>query len=228
MIKLKLIVFSLLLFCALTGLTRVKAQNTDVKLRLSAKVEKEISKKLSGSLEYEHRLDQNLSTFDKAFLEPSVSYDLNKSMKVGAVYRIILDQNKVREQGMEQRVAAYVRYSLEYDDFEFQVKTALQYGFDDLTNSSFSYDQKLISRTSLEVQYNWFGSKFTPFASAELFYHINDPKGGIINQTRMKAGTAYKISKSSKVQVYYLFENEFNVAYPVDAHILGASYSFKF
>lgn len=227
MINYKSIFFCIVLFWALVGL-KANAQNTDFRARVSAQIEKEITKKLSTSLEYEHRFDQNLTTFDKAFLEPSVSYEILKPLQIGFVYRAMFDQNQVRERSWGQRVAGYIRFSKEVDDFDFQLKTALQYGFDDLTNASFSYNQKLINRTSLEVKYNWFGSKFTPFASGEIFYHINNPNGGIINQSRIKAGTSYKLNKHSKIQVYYLFENEFNAAFPIDSHILGASYSFKF
>ena len=206
----------------------LKAQPTDFRMRFSAKVKKELTKKLSGSIEYEHRFDQMLTSFDKAILEPSLSYNISKPIRIGAEYRIMLDQNKTREQTIEQRIAAYVRYKFEIDDFEIQLKTAIQYGFDELTNSSFSYNQKLTNRNSIALDYNWFGEKITPFVSYEFFYHINHPNGGIINQSRIKAGSSYQLSKNSKIQIFYLFENEFNIAYPVDAHIIGAGYSYVF
>ena len=228
MISRKNIFFLCILVWALISEKQVNAQTDDVRMRLSTEIQKEINKKLSASLEYEHRFDQNLTTFDKAFLEPSISYDIIKPVRIGAIYRVMLDQNKTRQQRFEQRIGAYIRYTFKVDDFDIKVKTALQYGFDDLSNPSFSYDQKLINRNAIEVEYNWFGSKFTPFASYELFYHINHPNGGILNQWRLKTGSSYRISKSSRVQFYYLFENEFNTAYPTDAHVFGAGYSYRF
>lgn len=204
------------------------AQNVDTRLRLSTKIQKELNDDLNLGFEYQHRLDQNLSTFDKAFIEPSISYDVFDGIRVGALYRAILDQNSTRRQQFKQRVAGYVRYSQEIDDFEIKLKTALQYGFDDLANPSFSYDQKLINRNLIELEYNWFGSKFTPFVSYEIFYHINHPNGGILNQWRLKSGTSYKLSKQSRIQLYYLFEHEFNVENPGDANIFGFGYSYRF
>ncbi|MDA3927502.1 MAG: DUF2490 domain-containing protein [Prolixibacteraceae bacterium] len=228
MINRKCIILFLILVWAVAILKDASAQTSDVRLRVSGKVQKEISKKIETSLEYEHRFDQNLSTFDKAFLEPSVTYSITKPLRVGVIYRIILDQNRTRKQQVEQRVAAYLRYRLKLDDFEIKFKTALQYGFDDITNTTFSYNQKLVNRNAIEIEYNWFGSKFTPFASAEIFYHINHPNGGILNQWKIKAGSSYKLSSKAKIQIYYLFENEFNVAYPIDAHVFGAGYSHQF
>lgn len=220
--------FVLILFCASIKPFASVAKTTDFRLRLSTKVENEFGKKLSASLEYEHRFNQNLTTFDKAFLEPTVSYQLIKPLELGLHYRLSLNQNKTREQHFEQRVASYLRYKFEFDDFEFRLKTILQYGFDDITNPSFSYDQKLVNRNSLEIQYNWFGTKITPFAAGELFYYINDPQGGILNQARVKAGAEYDINKHSKLQAYYMYESEFNVAFPVNSHTLGFGYSYKF
>lgn len=204
------------------------AQSSDFRMRFSAKVENEITKKLSASIEYEHRFDQNLTTFDKALLEPSVSYELIKPLEIGMNYRLSLDQNKTRERGFEQRIAGYIRYKFEFDDFECRLKTILQYGFDDLTNPSFSYDQKLVNRNSFEIQYNWFGTRITPFAFGELFYYINNPHGGIVNQARIKTGAEYEISNHSKLQAYYMYENEFNVAFPVNSHTLAFGYAYKF
>ena len=197
-------------------------------MRLSGKMDVDVTNKLSAALEYEHRFDQYLTTFDKAFVEPSVSYKLTKKLQLGVQYRVMYDQDQVRNREFKQRVAGYVRYKFDVDDFEIKIKTALQYGFDDLTNASFSYNQKLINRNSITIEYDWFGKKFKPFVEYEFFYHINNPNGGIINQWRLKAGTSYELTKSSKFSVYYAFENEFNVVAPVDSHILGMGFAYSF
>ncbi len=224
--KIKILLFSILIIWAFIPLG-VNAQTTDFRARLSGGVSADITSRLKADLEYEHRFDKNLSTFDKAYLEPALSFEITKAFKVGASYRVMLDQSWNRRYGFEQRAGAFVRYDTKIDDFAFKAKTALQYGFDDLTNASNFSQQKLISRTAFEVAYNWFGSRFKPFASYEFFVHLNHPNGTIANQWRLKAGTDYKLSKKAALNVYYLFENEFNVVAPVDAHVLGAGFSYK-
>ncbi|MBN2807179.1 MAG: DUF2490 domain-containing protein, partial [Prolixibacteraceae bacterium] len=171
------------------------AEGTDFRLRMAAEVETELTNDLSAGLEYEQRFDQFLTTFDKALLQPSVSYDLNKHWKLGFLYRITLDQNARRERQFEHRISGSLRYDFKLDDFEIKLKTILQYGSDDLTNSLFSSQQKILSRNSFELEYKWFGKPYTPFIKYELFTHLNNPGGAITKQSRLSVGAAYKLSK---------------------------------
>lgn len=214
--------------CSVSFFNKVNAQNSDVRLWLSSEFKKEITNKLKADVEIEYRQDQLLTTFDKVFIQPAVAYNLTDNIRIGGVYRLMFDQNKTREKTYKQRVAAYFRYSIDVDDFELKFKTALQYGFDDVTNASLSYDQKLVNRNAINVVYNWFGKKFKPFVGYELFYHVNDPNGGIINQSRLEAGTNYQLSDNIDLSVFYMYENEFNVAFPSDSHIIGCSFSYSF
>ena len=190
--------------------------------------EKEIVKNLAAHFELEQRYMHNLSSFDKSFFEPSVSYDISKHFTTGIIWRIQIMEKNSSKMLSEQRYSAFVKYDVSYFDFKIKLRTILQYGFDDITNASFSVDQKLINRNSVEVNYDWFGKKITPGIKFELFHHLNHPNGSIINQWRLKAGASYALSKHSDLDVYYMFENEFNVVKPVDAHIIGVKYGYKF
>lgn len=224
----KIFIFLVFVIWAIPFSEKCNAQTTDFRLRAGLKIQKEITKKIAASVEYEHRFDNNLTTFDQALLEPSLSYDIVKFMSVGAEWRFMVDQDQKRLIRYKQRGAFFIRFRKTLGDFDFKLKTAIQYGFDDLTANSNNNRQKLINRNSLEIDYSWFGTKITPFAGYEFFYYINDPNGSIINLWRLKAGVSYRLSKSSDISVYYIFENEFNVANPVDANVIGFSYSYKF
>ncbi|MBN1927856.1 MAG: DUF2490 domain-containing protein [Prolixibacteraceae bacterium] len=205
-----------------------QAQPPDFRVRLGAGVEKEFGKKITVGIEYEHRFDNYLTTFDKAFIEPTFSFDPFDFLSFGAGYRLVYDQNITRERHYEQRFSGFARLKYDFDDFEIKYKTTIQYGADDLTNTVFSYGNKLVNRHALELEYNWFGLPLVPFAGYEFFIHINNPNGAIINQYRLKVGMDYKLTGASTFTLYYLFENEFNIAYPVDSHVAGVKYRFKF
>lgn len=162
----------------------------------------------------------------KLFVEGSLSYNLNKAFKICGLWRYMYDMDEKRQFSTRHRVAGYVRYKKEIGYFDLKVKTMLHYGFDDLSAQNLG-KEKLINRNSAGIDYNWFGTKFTPFAEYEFFYSINHINGGIINQSRLKAGSSYCLSKASEISVYYMFENEFNTVSPVDAHIVGVGYSYK-
>jgi hypothetical protein len=228
MINSKIIVFFLFLVWALPFPKTGNAQTTDFRLRAGLSIQKDFTKKLKASVDYEHRFDNYLTTFDQALIEPSVSYEIKKFLSVGAEWRLMADQDLQRRISYKQRGALFIRFKKSIDDFDFKFKSAIQYGFDDLTNNSSNNRKKIINRNSFSVDYNWFGSRFTPFAGYEFFYDINNPNGGIINQSRVKLGTSYRVSKASEISAYYIFENEFNIANPVDAHIIGFGYRYKF
>lgn len=207
---------------------KVKAQSTDFRARLSASIEHELLDNLNGSLEIETRFDKFLSTYDRSFIEGAVSYDVVKYLRIGVSGRFMHDMNDVRVKSTAYRSSLFVRVKTSFDDFDIKIKSTLQYGFDELSQSAYSFSNKLINRNSIGVDYNWFGTKFKPFIEYEFFYHINNVNGGIINQSRIKSGTSFSFNKSSEISLYYMFENEFNVIKPTDSHIIGFSYNYKF
>jgi len=228
MINSKRFFLLLLIVWALLLHQKGNAQTTDFRLRVGLGLQKDITKKLNASIDLEQRFDNYLTKFDQVLIEPSVSYNIFKPLSIGAEWRVMCEQDLRRRISYKQRGAISLRFKESVGDFDVKIKTTIQYGFDDLTNTDSNNRKKIINRNSLSVDYNWFGSKFTPFAGYEFFYYINNPNGGIINQSRLKLGTTYRISKASEISAYYIFENEFNVANPVDANIIGFAYSYKF
>ncbi len=206
----------------------VEARTPDFRARLSASAEAEIINDMSASVEVETRFDKYLTTYDRSFVEASISYDIIKPLRFGVSGRFMHDMNDVRQYTTAYRASTYLRYKTSFDDFDLKIKIAIQYGFDELSSSFASGMNKLISRNSIGLDYNWFGTRLTPFTEYEFFYHINNINGAIINQSRIKGGTSYKIDKSSEISIFYMFENEFNVAWPVNSHIIGFSYNYKF
>ncbi|MDA3881181.1 MAG: DUF2490 domain-containing protein [Prolixibacteraceae bacterium] len=223
MIRLQeILLLILLLFIA----TVISAQNYDTKLRLSGSIDKDITKKLKASFEYEHRFDTNISNFDKAFIEPEVEYEIMKDVDVGAKYRVGINQKK---SGMtyQQRFTFYGNYEYDIEEFEVSVQSLLQYGYDDIENSSNMLENALVARYSISVDYDWFGTKMEPYFKYELHHHLNHPNGHILNEWKLRAGLKYDLTRKSRLNIFYMFENEFNVAKPVDAHILGIGYSYS-
>lgn len=228
MISKKIYLLTFLLFLLLGNRFVVKAQNPDVRLRLYGKLQKEITQKFDIDFEYEHRFDKYITSFEKAFLEPSLSYSLNKNLRLGASYRIALSQNNSRQRKLQSRSSAYFQYRFELDDFRFRFRTTIQYGFDDLSVASDFMNNKLVSRNSVQIDYDWFGTKLRPYTKYEFFTHLNHPQGTIINQQRISLGTSYKISKVFSLDAFYMFENEMNIVAPINAHIFGAGIDYSF
>jgi hypothetical protein len=203
------------------------AQQYDNKLRLSGGIETEIFDDVDFKLKYEYRLDKNIASFDKTFLEPEIEVEIINDVKVGAKYRFSYN-NKRNSREFEQRFSVFGNYEYNYDDFEFTVQGALQYGADDIAFISGSDNSELVGRYSVKVNYGWFGTKMEPYVKYELFHHLNKKGGALLNEWKLKTGLQYDISSNSSFDIFYMFENEFNISSPVDANVLGLGYEYSF
>lgn len=203
-----------------------KAQS-DLRSRTGIKLKTEAIKDVDFSLNIQQRFNNKLSTFDKFLLEPGVAYDLNKSLKTGVEYRYYFKQNQDHTRESRHRFSGFIRYKKDIEDFALRVKTILQYGIDEDASFAFDYRNKFISRNSISLSYNIFGSKLTPKAEYEFFYHINNPRGGIINGWRITSSFDYDLSKNKTLAFFYMFDKELNVVSPLNAHIFGIELEIK-
>ncbi len=198
----------------------VKAQS-DFRSRTGIKLKTEAIKDVDFILNIQQRFNNKLSTFDKFLMEPGIAYDLNKRLKTGVEYRYYYNQNQDHTRESRHRFSWFIRYKKNIEDFALGVKTILQYGIDDDASFAFDYRNKFISRNSISLSYDIFGSKLTPKAEYDIFYHINNPRGGIINGWRITTSFDYDLSKNKTLAFYYMFDKELNVVSPLNAHILG-------
>lgn len=201
-------------------------QNYDTKLRLSAGIDGDINKQLKAGLEYEHRFDRNISAFDKAFIEPEIEYEVIDDVNIGAKYRLGIDQKSLGKR-YAHRYSFFANYNYDLDDFEITAQGVMQYGFDDIDNAINPVENALVARYSISVDYDWFGTKIEPYAKYELYHHLNHPNGNILNEWKLKLGIKYDLTRKSGLNIFYMFENEFNVAKPDKANILGIGYSYS-
>lgn len=204
------------------------AKDYDTQLRTGIKLKSDILKNLDGSVDIQYRLRNNLLTYDKALIEPELVYTVHKKWKVGLNYRFINSQTRNYTIKYRHRSAAFLRYDKKLmKDFEIKVRTMLQYGFDEFSNSLFDAGQKLISRNRFVIEYDLFGSPITPSAGYEFFYHINNVNGSIINQWRVSAGMDYRISNRSVLSASYLLNNDRINPTTDNAHIIMIKLNYE-
>lgn len=217
---------SMLVCLVLFACLSTQAQSDDFRTRAGIKASHAFSNGLNTSIELQGRLRANSSLFHRLLVEPEISYDLPARFRIGAGWRSELNQSVKRNRSLRHRISTYARYKLEIGDFEYGFKSQLQYGSDELTISSFR-NNTLTNRNTVEIAYNWFGRKITPYAEYELHTHMNNPNGAIINQMRYTIGASYKLRQGRSFDFFYLFEDEMNVVNPVDSHSLGLVFKFK-
>jgi len=73
--------------------------------------------------------------------------------------------------------------------------------------------------------------KITPYISCELRYQIHAPRGdgprydNGFHRIRNVLGVEYELNKKNSVNIYYLYQTEFNISTPETIYILGIGYT---
>lgn len=198
------------------------AQSNDTKLWTGLAIEKDINKKLKGSIELEQRLDNNISSFDRLLIEPAISYELNKRWSIDLIYRLWYQQTQERDYNFHNRVSMGISYSKVIKGIKFKVGSKMQYGLPDSMEDDYFANKRLVSRNNIKVSYAIFGSRFTPYLKYELFTLLKrfNPHN---YQWRSILGTRIYVNAHTDIQLFYMLEHEYNVVNRMDSNILGIS-----
>lgn len=201
------------------------AQSKDAKLWTGLAIEKKINKKFKASVDFENRFENNISSFDRFLVEPSLNYAINKRWSIGFIYRF-WRQKENQNFFNHQRISLALDYRKEIKGIVFKGSSKMQYGFPDGNENDFFTSKKLVSRNSLKLSYPIFGTRFTPFFKYELFTAL-ERLNPLNYQWRIQGGTAIYLNSKIDLRLYYLFENEYNTVNATDSNILGIAFKYS-
>lgn len=228
-----------------------KAVADDTGLIVEAAVEKKINKKASVDLEAEFRTRNDFRTADRIALALGGEYKLTTWLKADAGYQLLIDNNKEKLTfntdssynnwrpsywGTRHRFYVSLTASYKWNRVSFSLreqwrytyrpeKTTERYDFDNSwwEDKAVSSKGKHVLRSRLKVQWDIPKSKFTPWASYELFNSLR------LDKTRLQAGVDYSLLKKHTFTLYYRYQN---VREDDDgegnSHYLGVGYKYKF
>ena len=195
---------------------------------LSADVTKKIAKGLNINFEEEFRTRSNFSEIERFSHALEVSYKPFNFLKAGGAYNLINYNHDKRGWEIRHRYYFYTTGSLDAGRFSFSLRERFQSTKrQGVAQTATRANPKLYLRSRLKVDYNIRKSKFTPYASFELFNTLNDPQKNGASQWRVVAGTDYKLNKKSELALYYRYTN-YTDEEEIDTHRFGIGYSFKF
>ena len=109
--------------------------------------------------------------------------------------------------------------------FNLSYRLRLQYGFDDLLYLCDVLMNNLGVRNRLKVAHHIFGTRVGWFAAFESWHHLYDPSNRLFYKMRYSAGARYTLNFRSDISLRYIMEAEFNVANPLQSHVLVFGYS---
>lgn len=201
------------------------AQTTDTKLWTGFAIEKKINKKFETSIGFEQRFENNISSFDRFLVEPTISYALNKRWSLGLIYRFWRKQEN-QNYFNHHRASLSIGYSKEIKGINFKLTSKMQYGFPDANEDDFFATKRLVSRNSIKLAHSIFGTRFTPYLKYELFTAL-ERFNPLNYQWRLQGGTNIYINPKIDLRLYYIFENEYNTTNPTDSSIFAISFQYS-
>ncbi len=189
-----------------------------------------LNKKYAILFTEEFRLKENYSRLNLLYTNIGLEYKINSYLKTSLVYRFIDKYMEYDRFSFRHRLMWDASIKKESNKFSLSYRHRLQVEKRNIYSSESGNVAEWYSRNKFEIGYAW-NDKFSPYVAVEFRYQIFDPRNQESNATwhriRYQAGVDYKISKKSKVGVYYLVQHEYNVPAAENLYITGLEYSLS-
>jgi hypothetical protein len=213
----------------------------------SANAEFSLTKKLKAGIELQCRTTDKVDDVGRWSVGADLSYRFCKYLKADAAYTFIYQRNGDEYDDEDtyipsywqprQRVQLSLTGSYKIGRLAVSLREGYQYTYHrerstvptyDIVNDSWLLNKvtatkhKAYLRSRLELEYNIRKSRFTPFASCELY---NDISGFDIKKVRYTVGTEYKINRHNGVQLFYRYIDSRKSD---NSNVIGVGYTYKF
>ncbi|MCY7359351.1 MAG: DUF2490 domain-containing protein [Rudanella sp.] len=183
----------------------VTAQNPALGVWAGAGVEKRLGKSFSIEVNGQVRITDNFSVMRVYLGELGLGYRLTKRWKIGAFYRYA-GRRKYNKETLDYYYRPYHRFYAELS-YDQKLWRGLKGDYRLRYQNQFKDDvagivaDKSYLRNKLELSYD-FKTRFTPFASADIFYRIaGSPDRSGIDQVRSKIGVDIALAKRQSLSV---------------------------
>jgi len=194
------------------------AQTNDAQLWSWVGVHKKITKDLIGTLEQQVRLDHNISFPKNIFTELRMAYRFNKYVKYTISYRFM---NRGQVEGgfvTGNRFTGDLRMRYKKKPFILSYRNRMQreYRMEEEGIRQINYNRNKMG-LALDLD-----KKFSPFASFEIYYHLNNAE---FNKNRYTLGVEFDLKKRNELDVFYRIQQDYNVNDRETSYVIGIGFS---
>lgn len=210
----------------------------DRKLWISSKYDIELIDDFSLSAEQEIRLTNKMEEFDQALISLGGEYKITNNIRFFAGYRgraknydyIYFYQNEaithlsfkneiIDDLTFDIRLRANIRYDKD-DANEVYLRPRIKFNYKlfDFVSPYFEFEALYRTLYEKKVKYDNNGEKLP-----EPIYVTGDK----FDETRTTIGLAFDLPRKITLDLFYTYQNEFNVKNPNDANVVGLSLKFE-
>ena len=181
------------------------------------------------SVEEELRFDHNFTQFDRWLNSVGVDYTcLHNRMNIGLTGDYIRRHNDKGYFENRGRIGLQVTYTEEFRRFKFQVRSKLLGTFFDERTGEHRVNPRIYWRNRFKVSYQRPNSRFKYTLSTELFWLLNDPKNGGIDNLRTVFSVDYRLARQYTLSAFARMDNDLQVKKPVDRFFFGLTFKAKY
>ena len=200
----------------------------DAWLWTTLSVDKKLSHHWGVGLDEELRLFDNMSRINLLFTNVEVSYKIN-SFKFSLVYRFVNKHQDDRPYSKRHRLYFDAAYKYNKKKFSIMYRLRFQGQVRDYYSSKEGKYIESYSRSKFDFTYDL--NKYSPFIAAEFRYQLNNPgfheADNLWDRMRYYVGCTYSFNRTHSVQVYYMFQHDFNNNRLENDYTLGIQYSLN-
>lgn len=195
-------------------------------------LQKKINKKISVVIDQELRLRENFQRVNLFYTNIGIDYKINKFFKLSPSYRAIQKMRFNNTLSYRHRLSLDATLKKKFNNIIFAERVRYQIEVQDFLTSTKGKLPEQFLRFKTDVKYD-LNSKITPFVSFELRYQLRSWRGNDMiynngfHRVRNIIGADYQLNNKHSFTVYYLIQNEFNIANLENIYILGLAYTLS-
>lgn len=199
------------------------SQRNDFGLWTEITLEKKISPRWEISLTESIRLNENSTRLNQHYTHLSGTYKISKALSVSLAYRNSQRFDFDQTIDYRHRLQLEAAYKRKLGHLGIEVQERFQIRYDNIQREADWEIPQIYYRTRFTLDYD-LDSRFSPFASAELFLN----QSLFLDNIRLRAGLDYEFNKKNSIRVYYMIDQDLQVNDPLRLYVLGLNYKFSF
>ena len=217
------ILFFILLLSGTHG--SLSGQRNDFQTWFEAEVDKGLKNGMDLSVEVEQRLRDYSTQPDRTLLTVAADYDLTDYIRAAGGLRMLMVYDPETRLSPRFRIHGDAMGRHTFSEVDLSLRIRFQYGFEEILYFNDFSDNSFVNRIRVKAAHHIFGTKFGVFGSLESWGLIARDGGRFFKRMRYSLGAEYSLNFRSGFNLRYIFEDEFNQANPLQAHILVLGYS---
>lgn len=202
------------------------AQRNDAALWADIVLEKRIVPKLTVHFKEAIRVGQNVTQLNYSYSDIGLTFKINKNIQTSLDYRFIRKLQVENYISLRHRVYFTLELKKKLKPFTLNARFIFQSQLEDVYSREKGKIPDYYERTKLTVKYDL--NRFTPYLATELYINIIRWEQLLPNRYRLFAGFNYELNKMNGLEIYYLFERQFNQKNPLTNYVVGISYTHQF